>query len=137
MNSNMEGSSGSCISSEIEARGARRRESDCGMSVPRGNLEFGWTRVWLKPGLEDCVHYWVGTGAREGGRERFVCRWCGAEVADPVTAAPTMEKSAAEQRVRPGHVVCVSCGREAHHARAARDPQSGGWKCLRCLEDEL
>jgi hypothetical protein len=104
------------------------------VSVP---TESAWTRVWLKPGAADCVHYWIGTGERRDGRERFVCRWCGAEVADPVEPAPAPPENPPTITARRGQVICRACGEAVHHTRTADVPSAGGRVCIRCLLESI
>jgi hypothetical protein len=88
-------------------------------------------RVWIRRGDPDCVHYWVGTGARAEGRERFECGRCGAAMSEPLELAPAERP---EKAARRGFVSCDACGEMFHWARTVRNPVTGyGRICLGCL----
>ncbi|MFA6451104.1 MAG: hypothetical protein WCX65_16630 [bacterium] len=87
-------------------------------------------REWLGRGREGCAHYWIGTGERSGGREKFVCRWCGAAMTEPLELSPARGEAA---RIPPGHAECETCGGVVHWSRTVRSDRTGGRVCLDCL----
>lgn len=89
-------------------------------------------REWISRGNPDCVHYWIGTGVRSGGAERFACRYCGAVMAEPLNLTPVRRVAAP---VLPGFSGCDVCGSNFHWSRTVRNPITGwGRICLTCLE---
>jgi hypothetical protein len=87
-------------------------------------------REWLNRGCEECLHYWVGTGERADGREKFVCRWCGAAMTEPLELSPCRK---VETRIPPGCVLCESCGEVAHWSQSVKNSNGDGRVCLECL----
>ena len=87
-------------------------------------------REWISRGRAECAHYWVGTGERSGGRERFVCRWCGAEMREPLELSPARREDAV---VPPGHAECDVCGGVVHWSRTVKNAYGNGRTCLDCL----
>ena len=87
-------------------------------------------REWLVRGREECAHYWVGTGERNGGREKFVCRWCGAAMTEPLELTPSRR---IEKDIPPGCAECESCGEIVHWSRTIKNSYGDGRVCLDCL----
>ncbi len=93
-------------------------------------------REWISAGRPECVHYWVGTGDRREGAERFVCRWCGARMAEPLELAPVRRDPAPPPP--PGCIACAACGSHVHWSHSANNPlEPGSRVCLVCLADFL
>ncbi len=90
-------------------------------------------RNWILRGEEDCVHYWIGTGERKDGREKFVCCRCGAAMTEPLALEPVRE---ALKPVPRGCSVCGVCGGIFHWTRTFRNPLEGSSRiCLDCLSE--
>ena len=87
-------------------------------------------REWLDRGREDCAHYWVGTGERSGGREKFVCRWCGAAMTEPLELSPARKVAT---HIPPGCAECEMCGEVVHWSQSVKNSYGDGRVCLDCL----
>ncbi len=89
-------------------------------------------RINIRPGRGGCAHYWIGTGERNGGRETFRCRYCGAVMSEPLRLRPL--RVAAKPRARRGFSVCSLCGSHVHWTSTVRSPEDPSVKiCLDCL----
>ncbi len=100
------------------------------------SVKAGPRREWIAAGRPECAHYWVGTGERRDGAERFVCRWCGAQMKEPLELSPVRKEP--ETPPPPGCVACAACGAHTHWSRTARNPLDCNTRvCLDCLSDFL
>jgi len=92
-----------------------------------------FAREWLVRGDPECIHYWAGTGERAGGRERFECRRCGAQMSEPLTLEPAVPAQSAPPRR--GFAACALCGAHVHWSRTARLESARGERvCIKCIE---